>query len=102
MLLLRELVRANQSQLAKVSLMTLKKILQDASPTMWFQLPSTVLTDSALNQTIAVVLDAVRPHDVLDVLTQALSPLGYNWSMQNGTLCMLKALGSCCRARRFS
>ncbi len=67
---------------------TLKKILQDASATMGLGLPSTVLTDPALNQTIGVGLTLYGR--TADVLTQVLSPLGYNWSMQNGTLCMLK------------
>jgi len=67
---------------------TIKQILVDAAATMGLQLPSTVLNDPAINQGIP---SGLTLHGrTADVLTEVLSPLGYNWSMQNGSLCMLK------------
>lgn len=67
---------------------TIKKILMDATATMGLTLPNSILNDPQLNQAIPV--GSTFFGKTSDVITQVLSPLGYNWSIQNGTMCMLQ------------
>lgn len=64
------------------------KIVQDAAVTMGLKVPTVVMSDPQLKQTIPVGMSldgATR-----DMLTDVLAPYGYNFSIQNGRLQVLK------------
>lgn len=65
-----------------------KKVLSDCAKTMGLQLPPEVEQSAELKQALAV---GISTHGATrDVLTRLLAPYGYNWSVQNGALQILK------------
>lgn len=65
-----------------------KTVLRDASRSMGFELPKNVEQDTTLNQSFE---NGRTSHGFTrDELTKLLSPLGYHWSIQNGTLSVLR------------
>jgi hypothetical protein len=77
--------RMNRSYKASVSV---KKVLEDCARSLNLKLPPEVEQSPELRQALAT---GVSAHGATrDVLTRVLAPYGYNWSMQNGQLWILK------------
>lgn len=64
------------------------QVIQDCARTMGLQVPQALLDSPDLKQALASGLTLHGP--TRTAMTDALAPYGYNWSMQNGTLQILK------------
>lgn len=65
-----------------------RKVLQDAARSMNLELPPEVEQSLELRQALVSGISTLGP--TRDILTRLLAPYGYNWSVQNGQLQILR------------